>query len=132
MRARYVIKEDGSVGGAWLPALPIRQAFTAETRRISESYNPERIRVPALAVYSVPKSPADLMQPWYKADDPAVRQNVEKLHKLARERFRRHADWFEGFAERGRVSEIPGAHHLFITHAGEVLRQIEAFVSSPP
>jgi hypothetical protein len=71
------------------------------------------------------------MQPWYKADDPVVRQNVERLYKLARERFRRHAEWFETFAERGRVSEIPGAHHLFITNAREVLRQIEDLVSSP-
>jgi len=130
LRARYVVNADGTVGGAWMPALPIRQAFTSEIRRISESYNPERIRVPALAIYAVPKSPADLMQPWYKADDPVVRQNVETLHKLARERFRRHAEWFESFAERGQVSEIPGAHHLFITNPREVLRQIEAFVSS--
>jgi len=130
LRARYNVNADGTVGGAWMPALPIRQAFTSEIRRISEAYNPERIHVPALAIYAVPKLPDDLMQPWYSAGDPAVRQNVETLHKLARERFRRHADWFEAFAERGRVSEIPGAHHLFITHPHEVLRQIEEFVSS--
>jgi pimeloyl-ACP methyl ester carboxylesterase len=132
LRARHVVNADGTVGGAWMPALAIRQAFTTEIRRISESYNPERIRVPALAIYAVPKSPADLMQPWYRADDPVVRQNVERLHKFARERFRRHAEWFEAFAEQGLVSEIPGAHHLFITNAREVLRQIEDFVSSLP
>lgn len=68
---------------------------------MSESYNPERIRVPALAIYAVPKSPTDLMRPWYMADDPIVRKNVETLYELARERFRRHAQWFEAFAERG-------------------------------
>ena len=132
LRARYVVNADGTVAGAWMPALPIRQAFTTEIRRISESYSPERIRVPALAIYAVPKSPAGLMQPWYRAGDPVVRQNVERLYKLARERFRRHAEWFEAFAERGRISEISGAHHLFITNAREVLRQIDDFVSTLP
>jgi pimeloyl-ACP methyl ester carboxylesterase len=132
LRARYIVNADGTVGGAWLPALPIRQAFTTQMRRFSESYNPERVRVPALAIYAVPKSPADLMRPWYSPDDPVVHQNVEALYKLARERFRRHAEWFEAFAERGRVSEIPGAHHLFISHPLEVLREIDDFVSSLP
>jgi hypothetical protein len=89
-------------------------------------------RSPALAIYVVPKSPADLMRPWYHADNPVVQQNVAALYKLARERFRRHAEWFEAFAERGRVSEISGAHHLFITHPREVLREIDDFVSLLP
>jgi hypothetical protein len=132
LRARYTVNADGSVGGAWLPAVPVRQAFTNEMRRMSESYTPERIRVPALAIYAVPKSPADLMRPWYAADDPVVRTNVETLYKLARERFGRHTQWFEAFADRGRVLELPGAHHLFISNAREVLRGIDDFVSSLP
>jgi pimeloyl-ACP methyl ester carboxylesterase len=132
LRARYVVNDDGSVGGAWMPALPVRQAFTVEMQRMSKSYQPERIRVPALAIYAVPKAPPDLMRPWYNADDPVVRKNVETLYELARERFRRHAQWFEAHAERGRVSELPGAHHLFITNAREVLREIDAFVSLLP
>jgi non-heme chloroperoxidase len=132
LRARYTVNPDGSVGAAWMPAPPVRQAFTTEMRRMSEAYNPERIRVPALAIYAVPKSATDLMRPWYNADDPAVRKNVETLYELARERFRRHVQWFEAFAERDRVLEIPGAHHLFISNAREVLREIDGFVSSLP
>jgi pimeloyl-ACP methyl ester carboxylesterase len=62
LRARNIVNADGTVGGAWLPALPIRQAFTTQMRSFSESYSPERVRVPALAIYAVPKSPADLMR----------------------------------------------------------------------
>jgi hypothetical protein len=51
---------------------------------------------------------------------------------LARERFARHAKWFAAFAERGRVSELAGAHHLFLSHPRDVLAQIEAFISSLP
>jgi hypothetical protein len=95
-----------------------------------KSYNPERIRVPALAVYVVPKSVNDLMQRWYNVDDPAVQEAVKTLHRLAHERFARHAKWFEAFAERGRVTELSGAHHLFISHPREVLQQIDGFMSS--
>ena len=131
VRARFVVNADGSVAGAWMPAVHVRQAFTTEMRRMSESYNPPRIRVPALAIYAVPKAAADLMRSWYKADDPAVRQNVETLFELARARFRRHTQWFQAFAgQQSRVSEMSGAHHLFITNAPDVLREIDDFVSA--
>ncbi|MGH9384348.1 MAG: alpha/beta fold hydrolase [Vicinamibacterales bacterium] len=127
LRARYVAQADGSVGDAWMPALPVRQGFMNEMKRSFQSYTPARIGVPALAIYAVPTSATDLMRPWYKADDS---KNVERLYVLARERFRRHAQWFEAFAERGRVSEISGEHHLFLSHARAVLQQIQDFMSS--
>jgi pimeloyl-ACP methyl ester carboxylesterase len=131
LRARYATKPDGGVGAASV-APQVIAAFTKLMQAMTEAYNPERIRVPSLAIYAAPGSPADLMRPWYKADDPVVRENVPKLYRLARERFGRHAKWFEGFAENGRVSELPGEHHLFITNAREVRDQIEAFMSSLP
>ena len=131
LRARYVTNPDGSVGAAWV-APQVVEAFTKLMQAMSETYNRERIRVPSLAIYAVPESPADLMRPWYKAHDPVVRENVQTLYQLARERFGRHAKWFEGSAEGSRVSELPGEHHLFITNAREVRDQIEAFVSSLP
>jgi hypothetical protein len=95
-----------------------------------KSYHPERIGVPALAVYAVPKSADDLMRRWYNINDPAVQDAVKTLYRLARERFARHAKWFEAFAETRRVMELSGAHHLFISHPREVLQQIDGFMSS--
>lgn len=132
LRARYVANADGTVARPWVPDLSIRQALSGEMAAAYKTYNPERIRVPALAIYAVPKSTGDVVRPWYDADDPAVRARVENLYRLARERFGRHAKWFEAFAERGRTSEIAGAHHLFISHPRDVLQQIEAFMSSLP
>jgi pimeloyl-ACP methyl ester carboxylesterase len=132
LRARFLANGDGTVGGAWAPELAVRQALTNEMKAMSAAYHPEPIRVPALSVYAVPKSAVDMMRPWYKADDPAVRERVETLYRLARERFARHAKWFGAFAERGRVSEISGAHHLFVSHPDEVVRQIDEFVASLP
>jgi hypothetical protein len=72
------------------------------------------------------------MRPWYPADDPALRERVDKLYRLEHERVENHIKWFERFAERGRVARVSGAHHLFLSNPREVLQQIEAFLSSLP
>ncbi|MBA3297637.1 MAG: alpha/beta hydrolase [Acidobacteria bacterium] len=132
LRARYVGNPDGTVGGMWAPAAPIGQALSAEMQTSYKGYKPERIRVPAVAMYAVPKAPADLMRPWYDRDESKVHQSVESLFRLTRARCEGHAKWFQAFAERGRVVEISGAHHLFLSNPKEVLQQIDAFVASLP
>jgi pimeloyl-ACP methyl ester carboxylesterase len=130
LRARYVANGDGSIARAGAPAPPIFQEMTREIQAAFKSYHPERIRVPALAIYAVPKAVDDLMRRWYNIDDAAVQESVKTLHRLARERFARHAKWFEVFAERGRVTELSAAHHLFLSNPREVLQQIDGFMSS--
>jgi pimeloyl-ACP methyl ester carboxylesterase len=130
LRARFSANPDGSVGAPWAPDLLIRQALTSEMRALSKEYNPEHIRVPALAIYAVPNSATDLIRPWYPSEDPELRRDIEKLYQLTRERFTGHANWFKMFAPLGRVTEISGAHHLFLSNPSEVVRRIESFVSS--
>lgn len=144
LRTRYRTNADGSVAGLWAPDASIRQAMTKEIQAAYRPYKPERIRVPALAIYAVPKSAEDLMRRGSSdrrafpelvaraADDPALREGVEKLYLVTRERVRHHAKWFEAFAERGRVVELSGTHDLLISNPREVLQQVEAFVSSLP
>ena len=144
LRARWVANPDGTIARMFAPERPILQAMAKEMRAGYKPYNPERIRVPAVAIYAVPKSADDLMrrgssdrQPFPElvaraADDPAIREGVEKLYLLTRERVRNHEKWFEAFAERGRVVELSGTHHLIISNPGEVLQQIDSFVSSLP
>ena len=129
LRARFVANPDGSVRGRWTPEPHVMQAFSNAMQAANRSYNPERIRVPALAVYAMPATPAELMQPWYE-DDPAVRQRVETLYPLERENVARHQRWFTAFAEQGRISELSGGHDLFVSNPSGVLQQIEAFMSS--
>jgi pimeloyl-ACP methyl ester carboxylesterase len=143
LRARWVANPDGSVARMWAPDRPIIQAMSKELQAAYKPYQPERIRVPALAVYAVPTSADDFMRrgssdrPPFPQDfiakaavDAAVRERVEKLYQLTRARVRNHEKWFETFAERGRVVELSGAHHLFISSPREVLEQIDAFMSS--
>src|SRR5688572_25437669 len=102
LRARFLTNPDGSVGGSWAPDPPIRQAISSEMAALTKAYDPEPIRVPALAVYAVPTSATDLIRPWYTSDDPETRGRVEKLYQLTRARFERHANWFKTFAPQGR------------------------------
>lgn len=144
LRTRYRTNADGSVGGFWAPDLSIRQAMARAIQAAYNPYNPECIRAPALAIYAAPKSAEDLMRlgssdrlPFpelvAKADaDPALRQSVEKLYLLTRERVRNHEKWFKAFAERGQVMELSGTHDLIVSNRREVLDQIQAFVSSLP
>lgn len=95
-----------------------------------------------VAIYAAPKSADDLMRRGTSdrlafpelvtraANDPAIRERVEKLYQLTRERVRKHVKWFEAFAEQGRVVEVSGTHNLVISNPREVLQHIEAFVSS--
>lgn len=143
LRARWVANPDGSVAGRYTPDRPILQAMAKEMRAaFNKPYNPERIRVPAVAIYALPKSADDLIRtgssdrlPFLElavraAHDPAIRERIEKLYLLTRERVRNHEKWFEAFAERGRVVELSGTHHLTISNPREVRQQIDRFVSS--
>jgi pimeloyl-ACP methyl ester carboxylesterase len=144
LRARYRTNPDGSVAGLWAPDVSVRQAMTKEIQAAYKPYNPERIHVPALSIYAVPKSAEDLMRRGSSdrlafpdlvtraAGDPAIREGVEKLYLLTRERVSKHEKWFAAFAERGRVVELSGTHDLIVSNPREVLQQIEAFVSSLP
>jgi pimeloyl-ACP methyl ester carboxylesterase len=132
LRSRYVASDSGAITGPWMPALPIRQGYTNELQATRKGYSPEPIRVPALAVYAVPRVANDLMRPWYPADDPAVRERIQTLYPLAREQFSRHTRWFENFAARGRVEELAGPHYLMLTHPRELFALIDTFAASLP
>jgi pimeloyl-ACP methyl ester carboxylesterase len=143
LRARWVANPDGTVARMWAPDRPIIQAMSKELQAAYKPYQPEPIRVSAVAVYAVPTSADDFMRrgssdgPPFPQDliakaavDAGVRERVEQLYQLTRERVRHHEKWFEAFAVRGRVVELSGAHHLFISNPREVLDQVDAFVSS--
>ena len=142
LRARYIEGPDGMVR-RWAPEPHVFQAMAAELRAAYSPYVPERISVPALAIYAVPTSTDDLMRrgssdrlPLSQAAitaasaDPAVRERFESLYRLTRARVQKHRAWFEAFAERARVAEISGTHDLFISNPSAVLEHIDAFVAS--
>jgi non-heme chloroperoxidase len=144
LRTRYRTNPDGSIAGMWAPDRPILQAMSREIQAAYKPYNPEPIKVRALAIYAIPKSADDLMRRGSSdrtafpelvtraAADPDLRDRVEKLFQLTRERVRKHEKWFEAFAERGRVVELSGTHDLIVSNPSEVLRHIEEFLAGAP
>jgi pimeloyl-ACP methyl ester carboxylesterase len=144
MRTRYRMNPDGTIGSFWGPERPVFEAMTKALRAEYNPYKPEPIRVPALVIYSLPKSADDLMRRGSSdrtafpelvaraAVDPSLRARVEKLYQLTRARVQKHEKWFQVFAPRGRVVELSGSHDLIISNPREVLEQVEAFVASLP
>ena len=144
VRARWVVKPDGTVSGMYSPERATLQAMVTGMRAaFAKPYNPERIRVPAVSLYALPKSADDLIRRGSSdrlplpenviakeaEDHPDVRDRFEKLYQLTRERVRNHEKWFKTFAAQGSVVELAGTHHLIISNPGEVLQQIDAFVT---
>ena len=143
LRTRYRTHPDGSIAGLWAPERPIFQEMTRELRAAYNPYIPERIRVPAVAIYAVPASAEDLMRrgssdrsPFPElaartAGDPVLRERVQTLYLLTRARVQKHIDWFKAFTEgRARIVELSGNHDLIVSNPRQVLREIEAFVAS--
>jgi alkanesulfonate monooxygenase SsuD/methylene tetrahydromethanopterin reductase-like flavin-dependent oxidoreductase (luciferase family) len=101
LRARWTANPDGTVKGMYAPERAILQAMVREMRAaFQKPYHPQRIR-----------------------------EQVEKLYRLTRERVRNHEKWFAAFAEQGRAVELSGTHHLLISNPREVVEQIDAFLS---
>ncbi len=132
LRARYVVNPDGTIARMWAPEAAVRQEITKQMQAAYASYNPERIRVPALAIYAAPRTAADLMRPWFPAGDPAIRPRLDSLFVLERARLDAHVKWFRQFATGARVTEIAGPHHLFVSHPREVLSLVDSFAASLP
>ena len=132
LRARWVANADGSIRSPWSPEPQVLQGFSAESKAMVAAYQSERIRVPALASYAVPESAAELMRPRYDTADPTLKERVERLYQLNRENVARHEKWFTAFVAQGRIAEVSGGHDLFVVNPREVVRQLDAFVSSLP
>lgn len=143
LRARWTANADGTIKGMYAPDRAVLQVMVKEMRAaFAKPYNPHRIRVPAVAIYAVPKSADDLVRrgssdrlPFPELglrapQDPALRERIENVFLLTRERVRKHGKWFQAFAgEHGRVVELSGTHHLIISNPREVAEQIDAFTS---
>jgi pimeloyl-ACP methyl ester carboxylesterase len=142
LRTRYRTNADGSIAGLWVPERPIFDAMTKELRAAYHPYKPERIRVPALAIYACPKSADDLMRrgssdrsPYPElvaraAADPELGARVDLLFRLTVARVRNHERWFRAFSGQQRVVELSGHHDLIVSNPGEVLEHLQAFVRS--
>jgi hypothetical protein len=118
------------------------QAMNNAMRAGYQSYKPEPVMVPALAIYAMPKTADDLLRrgssdrrPFPElseqmARDTVLRGRVEQLFDLTRQRVRKHEQWFEQLAERRQIVELSGPHDLIASNPSEVLDALNGFVGS--
>jgi pimeloyl-ACP methyl ester carboxylesterase len=91
------------------------------------------IRVPALAIYAMPRDAGDMWRPWYHRTDLGLARSVEADYELT-VRARRAAEhaFAEGVAG-GRVVELPGAkHHVLLSNEADVIAELDAFIAQLP
>jgi pimeloyl-ACP methyl ester carboxylesterase len=124
IRATQVFSADGRVQR-------FLTSSAAFMRAMAPSLEPPayaRIRVPALAVYPVMDSAAQL--PWYTLLDSAGKAATRRTWDFFRARGERQRETFQREVAGGRVALIRGAgHYAHLTHQREVIALVRAFLS---
>jgi non-heme chloroperoxidase len=132
--------------GISLPEAEVRQAFrfTAAGQFIGPSLVPpavpaailagvrapdyERVRVPALAFYAVPRSLADI--PGYRADDNGHQAAFQEMYRWQLQKVEASKRRFAEEVKQSRVVELPGAsHYVFLSHERVIIAALREFVS---
>jgi pimeloyl-ACP methyl ester carboxylesterase len=126
--ATFSFTPSGSVGGR---AFEPRVLEAIEDSAVKPDY--AAFKVPALALYAVPRSPDDLMRPWYDRSDSALRANVQHQYEFTVATFGDMRRKFEEGVPNARAVNILGAKHfIFGSNEAEVLAEIERFISELP
>jgi pimeloyl-ACP methyl ester carboxylesterase len=124
VRNMYEFNPDGSVGAYRTPER-IRGTIDAGSKKRDYS----NIRVPVLAIYTLPSPAADQLKE-HPRSDPAESAAVERKVAMETAWARRYAQNLRSAVPDARLLEWTGAkHYLFLTREAEVLREVRAFVA---
>jgi hypothetical protein len=89
----------------------------------------EKIHVPALTIYAVEKTPAQLF-PAYESADAETQSALKSIFASESSFQKRQREQFLREMKNGRAIQIAGAnHYVFISNVGEVLRSVDRFLS---
>jgi pimeloyl-ACP methyl ester carboxylesterase len=126
--ATFAFTPSGSVGGRTLEPRVLEAIEDAVTKPDYAAF-----KVPALALYAVPRSADDFMRPWYDRSDPLLRANVQRQYELTVGAFDYMKRAFEEGVPNARAVNLLGAkHYIFASNEADVLAEIERFVSELP
>lgn len=121
----YRVLSDGSVGEYDGPD-DVWRAIVSGVRK--PDYH--RIRVPAMAVFAVPRTAKDVAQRWYKLDDPKVQQAVERAYAIGIQTIKETGREFQDSSPERRIVHLRGAdHYVFLSKEDDVLKELNAFLS---
>jgi hypothetical protein len=117
----------GADGRLLRPVTPDR--ILCEVAAMVEHPDYSSIHVPMLSIFAVANTPAQLV-PRYKIADAETR-HLNKVFEVWRPFVRSQRELFRKSVPHARVVEISGANHrVFISHQGQVLREVRAFLPS--
>ena len=91
----------------------------------------DRVHCPALAIYAVPDSLADVL-PYYAELDSAGRAQGEALLKFVRDVVADSRTKFERFPQNTVVEVRGGNHFIYLQRPGVVARAMRGFFSTGP
>jgi hypothetical protein len=84
------------------------------------------IPVPALVILAIPH----LQENWMaRSTDPAVREAARAYFTAVDALTEEQAQALEGGVPTARVVRLPGAHYIFLSNEGDVIREMRAFVA---
>ena len=91
------------------------------------------IRVPARAIYAMPRNADDLRRPWYDRTNGDLARALETDYELtARGRLAMERSFAESVAG-GQVVELLGAkHHVLLSNEADVIAELDAFIAGLP
>jgi hypothetical protein len=126
--ATFAFTPSGSVGGRNFDP---RVLEAIEDSALKPDY--AAFRVPALALYAIPRSADDLMRPWYDRSDPVLRANVQRQYELTVAAFGAVRRAYEQGVPNFRAVDLLGAKHfIFGSNEADVLAEIERFIAELP
>lgn len=126
--ATFAFTPSGSVGGR---AFDARILEAIDDSAVKPDY--AAFKVPALALYALPRSADDLMRPWYDRSDLELRANVQRVYDFTVAGLDHMQRRFEQEVPNGRAVNLLGAKHfIFGSNEAEVLAEIERFISELP
>lgn len=126
LRQLFVANPDGSMGRSLLSPV-VRKAIT-EDARVKPDYS--QIRVPVLAIFSAPRTLADLERdsPPRNGQDRAILRHQHAAERAMVSRWER--DLLAG-VPTARIVELAGANlYMFLSNEADVLREVRAFAGA--
>ena len=84
------------------------------------------IPVPALVLFAIPNVPESWID---NATDAAVREEATIYYMKLNALKKRQAKAFEAGVPSGRVVQMQGMHHIFLSNESDVMREVRAFLS---
>jgi pimeloyl-ACP methyl ester carboxylesterase len=126
LRYLFSVKPDGSLGPE-LMSRTVRQAVTVDARRKQDYAN---VRVPVLAIFSIPPPFEEIAQ-GYVIQNDVQRAALRQRSDAERIRTAKWENDLRAGVPAAKIVELPGASlYMFLSHEADVIREVRTFAAT--